>query len=142
MTNHPWSTWQQVKWQWLHFDSICTAQRVIMINLTDGADVSLHILLQLQQMQHYFLLWPFLPSILSEEGSFHTKFFIRFELNPFIFLKSWLICQTVYDKIFKLKYHRSHWFWANFSEIWIHKRVRVTILYSGIWVHKRVWVST
>ena len=85
MTNHPWGSWQQVKWQWLHFDSICTTQRVIMINLTDGADVSLHILLQLQQMQHYFLLWPFLPSFLSKEGSFHIKHSIRFELNPVIF---------------------------------------------------------
>jgi hypothetical protein len=55
----------------------------------------------------FFYGLSFLPSFLSEEGSFHTKYFIRFELNPVIFLKSWFICQNVYNKIFKLNYRHS-----------------------------------
>ena len=36
------------------------------------------------------------------------------------------------------QYRMSHRYWANFAEIWVHKRVRVAIQYSDIWVHKRV----
>ena len=41
-------------------------------------------------------------------------------------------------KLLPINYRMSHRYWAKFSEIWVHKRVRVAIPYSEIWAHKRV----